>query len=613
MVTRISGINSGMDIDSLVTKLMTAEKIPQNTMKQKQQLLSWQQDAYRSINSLVASLRDATNNMRFAANLQTTAATSSDPTKVTVSSSGNAVPGTHTLDVLSLAKGGYQNGTAGISTLGLSGSDIVGTTVPTVPISAANGNNQINVTLNGVQKTITLADNTAGYTQAALKTALQSALDQAFGANQIVVGNSASGNGLSLTPQGSNPPQLMLSNVGTGNGVGALGFINGQSYKIDPNAALNSVNNTAKIGSITAGSFQINGQTISYSASDSLQAIMTRVNTSAAGVTMSYDSISDKVSIVTKNTGSAATISLSGDTGNLLTTLKFNAAVAPPVAGTDANIKLDGLTTTQPSNNFTVNGITYNLLNTTSQTIQINVQQDTASLKKTITDFVDKYNTLITTLSAKTSETKFQDYQPLTDDQKAAMTDSQITAWNQKAQSGILHSDPLLKKAYSDLRNAVDQSVTGVTGSYKSLSDIGIATGQYSLNDPTSAGKLIIDQSKLDTALATDPQGVINLFSKIGTVNTTTGVDDRGVAQKLNDISNSFVSSLVQKAGSVGGSYIDVTTTLGKQEYDLTNKINDFSAKLTSKEDYYYQMFSKMDTAIGNSNAQIAYLQSALK
>ena len=50
MVSRIGGLASGMDIDSIVEKLMQAERMPLNKAFQRKQTLEWQRDAYRNVN-----------------------------------------------------------------------------------------------------------------------------------------------------------------------------------------------------------------------------------------------------------------------------------------------------------------------------------------------------------------------------------------------------------------------------------------------------------------------------------------------------------------------------------------------------------------------------------
>ena len=51
MVMRVGGLASGMDIDALVEKLMSAERVPLNKLQQKKQTYEWQRDAYRGVNT----------------------------------------------------------------------------------------------------------------------------------------------------------------------------------------------------------------------------------------------------------------------------------------------------------------------------------------------------------------------------------------------------------------------------------------------------------------------------------------------------------------------------------------------------------------------------------
>ncbi|MEK4158956.1 flagellar filament capping protein FliD [Paenibacillus odorifer] len=51
MVTRVSGIVSGLDVESLVKQMMAAKRIPLDKLNQQKQTLQWQRDNYREINS----------------------------------------------------------------------------------------------------------------------------------------------------------------------------------------------------------------------------------------------------------------------------------------------------------------------------------------------------------------------------------------------------------------------------------------------------------------------------------------------------------------------------------------------------------------------------------
>ncbi|OIK21529.1 flagellar hook-associated protein 2 [Bacillus amyloliquefaciens] len=79
MVTRITGLNSGLDVDSLVKKLMDAEKQPLNKLNQQKQTLEWKRDAYREMNTQITDMYSTTfNNMLMSTNWNKKTVTNSD-------------------------------------------------------------------------------------------------------------------------------------------------------------------------------------------------------------------------------------------------------------------------------------------------------------------------------------------------------------------------------------------------------------------------------------------------------------------------------------------------------------------------------------------------------
>ncbi|HEX7055734.1 MAG TPA: flagellar cap protein FliD N-terminal domain-containing protein, partial [Bacilli bacterium] len=129
MPMRISGMSSGLDIDKIVSDLMKAERIPLDKMFQKKQIYLWKEDAYRSINAKLASLRDYLNTMKYSADWTKNKVTSSDTTKLTASADSTATPGTHTVTITALASGASKTSSAGISAQQLTGSAISGATI----------------------------------------------------------------------------------------------------------------------------------------------------------------------------------------------------------------------------------------------------------------------------------------------------------------------------------------------------------------------------------------------------------------------------------------------------------------------------------------------------
>jgi flagellar hook-associated protein 2 len=605
MVMRISGLGSGMDIDGMVSKLMQAERIPLDNLNKTDQKLSWKSQAYRDINVKISAFRDSLLSLRFGSNWAKTTSSSSDTTKVDVSSVGTAATGTHTIIVTGLAQGAS---TASISTINTNAS-LVGTTNLSsgLNIASTSNNNKFNLTLNGTTKTVTIAD---GYyaDNNALGAAIQSAVDQSFGANQVKVDISSGIMQLSPLGDPNYLPQLKISSVTGNSAVTDLGFTDNQSFKFD-NTALFS-NQTSKLGGVdlTGTSFVINGQTIDITATDSLNSIISKVNNSAVGVNMYYDSVTDKISVTSKSTGDTAKIVFGG--GTFLTI--FNLDNANVTQGKNAQVKIDGVVGTYATNQITSNGVTYTLHNTTDPIngVTVNVNQDTDSIYNSITDFVNKYNDLLGSLNSKLNEPVYRSYQPLTDDQKKAMTETDISNWEDKAKSGLLTRDNNLAQLRNNIRQIAYSSVSTLPTDKNALYKIGITGQTYTKGDYSNAGKLQIDASKLKDAISKDPQGVINLFTNQPASGTA---NEQGVFQQLYDTSNNTISSILNTAGGGIDAFDNVTNSLGNQIHTINVKISALQDKLTTKENFYYSMFSKMDTAIANSNSQISWIQSQMQ
>lgn len=90
---RISGLASGMDTEKMVSDLMKAKRIPLDKLKQKKQVLEWQRDGYREMNTLLLNFRTEAFNMKLTSGYRTKTVTSSDEARVTAianTSAGNA-------------------------------------------------------------------------------------------------------------------------------------------------------------------------------------------------------------------------------------------------------------------------------------------------------------------------------------------------------------------------------------------------------------------------------------------------------------------------------------------------------------------------------------------
>jgi len=154
------------------------------------------------------------------------------------------------------------------------------------------------------------------------------------------------------------------------------------------------------------------------------------------------------------------------------------------VVAQDAQIEVDGLAITRSSNSISgvVEGVTLEILKAdSSSTERLSVTADNTIINKNIGDFVGSYNALRSTISS-------------------------LTAVNiDTGTSGELLGDSVLRSIDQQIRRELNNPVEGLTGSIRTLADIGIRT--------LSNGNLELDSNILDKAITQDPGQVASLFS----------------------------------------------------------------------------------------------------
>ncbi|MCD7859546.1 MAG: flagellar hook protein, partial [Firmicutes bacterium] len=110
MAIRITGLNSGLDTESIISALVSSYNYKTNKYKKAQTKLSWKQDAWKTLNTKIYSLYTNISSLKLSSayNLKTT--TVSDTTKATVTASNNAPVGTQQLNIIKVAQAGYLTG-----------------------------------------------------------------------------------------------------------------------------------------------------------------------------------------------------------------------------------------------------------------------------------------------------------------------------------------------------------------------------------------------------------------------------------------------------------------------------------------------------------------------
>jgi flagellar hook-associated protein 2 len=339
---------------------------------------------------------------------------------------------------------------------------------------------------------------------------------------------------------------------------------------------------------------------------ESMNSVISKVNSSDAGVSMFYDPFSDRATMTRTETGNFNTsgdeIATSGDFLNSL--LKFGTSTE--TGGTNVEFEINGLKTERYSNTFEMNGVTFSIKDlfdssTSPNGVTTTISNNSTGVFDNIKGFVDKYNELIDKISKKTSEEFYRSYGPLTDEQRESLSDKQQEQWEEKAKSGLLKRDPILSSVLSEMRTDFYQPVdnTGVNPLYKQLSSIGITTTSNYLE----GGKLVINEAELKKVIEEDPQSVENLFRG---GSDATNESQKGIIHRLYDSVNATMDKLKDKAGGVNST--NQQFALGRELKNVDSSIDRFEDRMKQVEDRYWRQFTAMEKAIQQANQQSAYL-----
>ncbi|WP_145334520.1 flagellar filament capping protein FliD [Paenibacillus xylanexedens] len=356
-----------------------------------------------------------------------------------------------------------------------------------------------------------------------------------------------------------------------------------------------------------------NGKSL-FNGATSIATMIATINGNAkANVTAKYDEITGKLIINSKTSGTdgKAEIVATDDNSALdLFNQKYNSATDGPdkyktTAAVDAKFNVNGRDYTDKSNTVTINGVQLTLQKTTADPtdstkdipVTITTSSDTETAVQTIKSFVEDYNNLISLLNTKLDETKYRDFKPLSDEQKKEMKDTDITNWTDKAKSGLLKNDDILRSALSNMREII-------SGQVVALADLGITMGPYN-----SGGKIILDEVVLKKALTENPQKAVDLFQGTGKE------ANNGIFDKLADKISTSLDSLVTRVGTSKFT-ADLTVSykeesvMGKKLKEYNSRISNMLRILEDTETRYYKQFTAMETAMNKLSSQSSSLFS---
>jgi flagellar hook-associated protein 2 len=554
---QLSGLASGFDWKSFVDQVMQTERAPINRLNAEKTANTNKISVFDTLSTRITDLQNAAKALRGDGLFNGRSAKSlTANSSWSASASASTEPGTYAIAVSQLATATKRVGTSDIGQGIAATNDVTGVTLSSMATATAVTAGVF--TVNGSQVTIALTDS------------LQDVFDKistATGGNVTASYDSTSdritlSSGAAITLGAANDTSNFLAVTKlANNGTGTI-TSNASLGATKVSAALSSARLRSSITAVDGsgnGSFTINGVAISYNVnSDSLSAVLARINSSSAGVTATYDSAADKVTFSNKTTGNVG-ISFSEAAGGLLDAIGITGGST--TAGNNAQFTVNGgptLTSTSNTLDATSHGITGLSVTVNSQTTEsISVAADTAAMRKSIEDFVTKFNSV----------------QSYIEDQ------SKVTTSNNKVTAALLANNREVQSWSSTFRTKAFEEVSGLSGTIKRLEHLGIdfASG-------TGTTQLVIkDSAKLDAALRDKPAEVESFFKTAST----------GFVAKL----ESFTTTILGTGTSSTGLINSQKNTLLTQNTGIDRQIADIERRLIQERSKLEAGFIAMERA----------------
>lgn len=549
---RFGGLASGIDTDTIIKQLMQVERVPVDKLEQKKQVTEWKRDAYREINRSLMSLRNSAVDLMFSRNFYAKTASSSDATRVSVvagPSSGNTAIRIDAVTDLATAA-----------------------TLTAEPKTSANEK---------IARTTKLSD--MNFTPTARTATLDEAATE-----------------WTLTPM-PKAGSVVLRDAGDVE-------MDENSYTVDAATGKITMNDGSDIPAGTKASFtsgyelQLRSvqdgtmQTIQLAENATVDNLMTALNGKDTGVSAFFEPNSGKLALTQKQTGSNAIIEFDATTRTALGIAEADAVKA----GTNANFVVNGITMSQSSNTVTIDNMTLTLKSTFTSTegaVTLSAATDTQKIFDNIKGFVDKYNETIDLMSKKVREERFRSFAPLTKAQRDELSEDEIKKWEEKAMSGMLRGDTILRSAMDSLRGKWSGTSSATNDvDMRQLFQIGLSTGADFMN----GGKIELNEEKLKAAIEKDPEQVYQLFTNA----------ESGLLPQIRDAAAASRSNITRIAGADGAGA--PTYSMGREMTQIDTRIQRLNALLVDKENAYYRRFAAMETAMNQANSQAASLQQFL-
>jgi len=587
------GIGSGLDSESIVTKLVALEKAPLATLQTRAKMESAQISEFAKVKSQVSALADAAAAMTTSAAWSGRNASSSNLNAAAITVTASATPTSFTLDVDALAKqqsvtsGGVATGAyVGAGTMTLRLGSWTGTTASTAADAAAAAAASA-ASVAASAASVAQSAFVGGSPEAATYDSANTAWLAAVAANTPVV-----------TDQQAEDDALAAKTAAfsalSGPDLTRLATRDSTASTRDSTAAaLVSANNAAAAARPTfSPSGSSSDVAITVTATDTVATLAAKINSANAGVvaTTFNDGAQDRLLLRSKDTGVAAgfrvqTSELDGTNTDATGLSRFAydpaagafgaAAVGNAVqSGENAKARINGLAVTSGSNTLAGNipGVTISLLATTTTnynnvggaearaTVTMSISEDVTVAVKNVNSFIAAYNALATNLA-------------------------ELTKYDEATKTpGLFQGDASMLGIQSVLRNMAGSVSSG--SSYARLSDVGI--------ERQLDGTLSLNTARFSTAANNGSE-----LQKLFTTNNNNTLTD-GFALKFKNFAAGALTT--------GGSVINKAQALQKK-LDLNGveqtRVNDRAAAVETR---LRKQYSALDAKMASLNALNAYV-----
>ena len=362
----------------------------------------------------------------------------------------------------------------------------------------------------------------------------------------------------------------------------------------------------------------VNGVSIGkYNKDTALETVLNDINSNTeAGVSVSFSKTTNQFVFTAKETGAGGRVEIGGELGERLFG-KVNVTDKDHyTAGQDAKftatINGQKMEFSRSSNTFDLDGMSITLNGTFEvkdgeTPVTFSSKTDTDKIIDVVKTMVEDYNAIVSEVKKAYSDMPLEKsdgsrYKPLTDEDKADMTESEIKAYEEKAKTGILFMDRDLSSLYSALRSAVAPG--GSDGSF--LRSIGIKT---SYEDGLTT--LSLDENALREALEQNPDQVKDAFTK----SKENGAASDGLMASIQKVTDRYAATtgatkgiLIEKAGSKYSPSAALNNTLLEQMKDIDKQVDKWQSKMSDKVDYYTNKFTQLEMLIAQMNSQSSSL-----